>query len=158
MTMTRSLPRLLFVVALSLVLSASKADQPAASRGSTVIDFTIGGVGIDSTLRGRLPTAVEGHAPNAIPMRDDHLVVINNGASQVPTAYFRFLNKAVASIEVHYTALGVKEIAANMNQPMIDQLVARFGDYEQRKNRLAQLSQAAEPDRATAAPKNDRDA
>ncbi|MGI9516348.1 MAG: hypothetical protein ACR2NP_04835 [Pirellulaceae bacterium] len=121
----------LLVLLLSFITSKAIAVQTSAPERATAIDFTIGGVGIDSTLeelRERLPTSVEGHAPNAVPMQDNQLVVINNGANQVPTAYFRLLDKAVISIEVHYTALGVNEIAAN--QPMIDQFVERFGDYE----------------------------
>jgi hypothetical protein len=128
--MTRNLTFYLLVFSLSLATSTGNADQPTVD-GTTVIDFTIGGVGIDSTLdklRELLPTAVEGHSPDAIPMRDDHLVVINNGAKQVPTAYFRFLNKAVISIEIHYTSMGVNEIT--VDKPMIDQFVTRFGDYE----------------------------
>lgn len=114
-----------------VVALTATADQPQTPDRSAVIDFTIGGVGIDSTLEElheRVPTAVAGHAPNATPMHDDHLVVINNGANQVPTAYFRFLNKVVISIEIHYTALGVNEI--NIEEPMIDQFVQRFGKYD----------------------------
>ncbi len=62
-------------------------------------------------------------------MQDDHLVVVNNGASQVPTAYFRFLKGKVSTIEVQYTAMGLDEIS--VNKPMIEQLIDRFGPYEQ---------------------------
>ena len=121
----------LLIIVTTIGTPALVADQPASRDAGTGFDFTIGGVGIDSTLdelRERLPSAVEGHAPMAIPMRDDHLVVINNGAKQVPTAYFRFIDQVVISIEIHYTAMGVNEICAN--KPMIDQLIARFGNYD----------------------------
>ncbi len=123
--------QLLSLSAILVVALTANADQPNIADRPTVIDFTIGGVGIDSTLEElheRLPTAVAGHAPNATPMHDDHLVVINNGSNQVPTAYFRFLNKTVISIEIHYTALTVKEIS--IYKLMIDQFVRRFGNYD----------------------------
>ena len=124
------LKQLLSFSAIFVVTSIANADQPKTSDRSTAIDFTIGGVGIGSTLEEfheRLPTAVAGHAANAAPMRDDHFVEINNGASQVPTAYFRFVDKAVISIEIHYTPSCVNEISGE--KPMIDQFVQRFGKY-----------------------------
>ena len=134
--LTRLLPALSV-----LTMSASIATAQTAkwSRQPATIDFTIGGVGIGTSLEDfhrNLPTAVAGRAPNWIPMQDDHLVVVNNGTSQVPTAYFRFLKGKVATIEVHYTVMGLDEIS--VDKPMIEQLTDRFGPYDQppRKNVL----------------------
>lgn len=123
-------PSLCLSSILVIALIANQYQSRVPSR-SDPIDFTIGGVGIDSTLeelRELLPTAVAGHSPNAIPMLNDHLVVINNGANQVPIAYFRFLNNAVSSIEVHYSVASAMEISKE--KPMIDQFVSRFGKYD----------------------------
>ncbi|WP_404308181.1 hypothetical protein [Neorhodopirellula lusitana] len=126
------LTRLLLALSVMTVsTSLATADTTNDSRQLTSIDFTIGGVGIGSSLKDfhhNLPTAVAGHAPNNIPMQDDHLVVINNGVSQAPIAYFRFLEGKVATIEVHYTAMGIDEIS--VDKPMIEQLTDRFGPDE----------------------------
>ncbi len=129
--------RLLVLAVIATSVSIAAADKPSNSRQLTSIDFTIGGVGIGSTLTDfhrNLPTAVAGHAPNYIPMQNDHLVVVNNGVSQAPIAYFRFLNGKVATIEVQYAAMGIDEISAD--KPMIEQLTDRFGPYETRSNVL----------------------
>lgn len=121
------------LVAVSLLLAATAvhAEQPSRPAQQFAIDFTIGGVGVGSTLDElleRLPAAVAGSSPSATPMRHDHFVVINNGANQVPTAYFRFVDKSVISIEIHYSVMSVNEIQAST--PMVDQFANRFGDYE----------------------------
>ncbi len=126
------LTRLLLAVSVVTVsASTATADTTNDSLQLSSIDFTIGGVGIGSSLNDfhhNLPTAVAGHAPNNIPMQDDHLVVINNGVSQAPIAYFRFLEGKVVTIEVRYTAMGIHEIS--VDKPMIEQLTDRFGPYE----------------------------
>ena len=126
------LKKLLSFAGISCIALIANADQPTTSDRSTAIDFKTGGVGIDSTLEAlheRLPTAVAGSAPDATPMRDDHFVEINNGANEVPTAYFRFKDKAVISIAIHYAPSSVNEISAE--KPMIDQFVHRFGKYNE---------------------------
>lgn len=123
-----------FIYALSaLTVSASFAAGQAtdAPKPPTAIDFTVGGVGIGTSLdefHGNLPTAVAGRAPDWGPMKDDHLVVVNNGASQVPTAYFRFLHGRVSTIEIHFPAFGIDEVEDK--KPIIGQLTDRFGAYD----------------------------
>ncbi|TWT78603.1 hypothetical protein [Neorhodopirellula pilleata] len=121
---------LLFIL-FAMVAPISIADQPKQTTEENAITIRIAGVGIGSTMDeflSRLPMAVPGSGPNATPMRDDHFVVINNGKNQVPTAYFRFLKNAVLSIEIHYPAMAVTEIAAST--PLLDQFVKRFGNPE----------------------------
>ncbi len=109
-------------------LTSTYGDQPQSLPADTAITVRIGGVGIGSTLDEfleRLPSAVPGSAPNAIPMRDDHFVVINNGAHEVPTAHVHFLDEAVLTIEIHYPVAAVDAIAAEA--PMAEQFIKRFG-------------------------------
>ena len=120
-----------FTVFITLVCAAvAHAESPAIPHSSPEIQFSIAGVGIGTTLdefHKLIPTAIAGQSPTAGPTQNAHLVVLNNGASQVPTAYFRFLDDAVSVIDIHYTQRGMLEIEAK--QPMIDQLVDRFGEY-----------------------------
>ena len=125
------MPYILQHLTLLFVIFAANAigEQPKQTISPAALSVRIADVGIGSSMDEfltRLPTAVPGSGPSATPMRDDHLVQINNGCNQVPTAYFRFLNDVVLSIEIHYPAVAVIEIAADT--PLLDQLVERFGE------------------------------
>jgi hypothetical protein len=124
------LPRLTLLIAMfAMFVPNAIGEQPKQPRSSAAISVSIADVGIGSSMdefSTRLPTAAPGSSPSATPMHDDHFVQINNGCNQVPTAYFRFLNDVVLSIEIHYPAMAVTEIAADT--PLLDQFIERFGE------------------------------
>ena len=121
---------LAFVASLALMLNTSVglADERISSTEQQKTAVRIGGVGLGTTLEKfleLLPTSVAGSAPSAVPMRNDHFVVINNGTNQVPVAYFRFLDNAVSSIEIHYSFASAMEIRGDSS--LLSKFESRFG-------------------------------